>query len=166
MSNPHWRPDPATIAHIVAWLRTRAENVRRTVPGRSGDLTAFVIDALVDALVHESPWIPSCDGTPAEHTSPTGDPLAAFRARYCDPMEGFEDPDPICVAVADMLAKWEDNGKRCHTLLDAAGVPSAAGAACNDSGCRSHLQHRIHTLIADRNRLAADAAKQIEVPRG
>lgn len=46
-----------------------------------------------------------------------------------------------------------------HRLLSAAGIPSAAGAVCADRGCKSHLMHRTHVLIAERDEALARLAQ-------
>lgn len=108
----YWRPDPETIEHVVAWLQTRAENVRIAAPGPNGEHVGAILASAADAIAAGSPWMPSCDGAPAEHpfAQSTDDPLPAFRARYCDPAPGVEDPDPLCVAVADELAALRASG--------------------------------------------------------
>jgi len=36
---------------------------------------------------------------------------------------------------------------RCHAILDRVGIPEAAGDACSDPECSSHLTHRLHALM-------------------
>lgn len=40
-----------------------------------------------------------------------------------------------------------------HKALDAAGVPSAEGARCDDPECQTKLGHRVRAVIAERDRL-------------
>ena len=50
-----------------------------------------------------------------------------------------------------------------HTILDAAGIPSAAGEACDDLACYSHLTHRTHRLVEQRDAALARAERAEEV---
>lgn len=54
----------------------------------------------------------------------------------------------------DELQKWKANVETVHKLMDEHGVPAAAGVSCNDPKCQTHLYHRVHEILAERD--AAD----------
>lgn len=51
------------------------------------------------------------------------------------------------------MSDHKDIVEKCHKLFDAAGMASAAGASCDDPECFSHLIHRTHELISERDAL-------------
>lgn len=55
--------------------------------------------------------------------------------------------------------------RKCHAILDAAGVPPAAGAPCNDKECFSHLTHRTHQIVEDRDKVLLRVCQMERVAR-
>jgi hypothetical protein len=50
------------------------------------------------------------------------------------------------------------NRERTHAILTRAGIPPAGGVACDDPQCETHLQHRTHLLVSERDALRAEVA--------
>lgn len=47
--------------------------------------------------------------------------------------------------------KWKKLVEDAHLILDASDIPKAAGVSCDRKDCQSHLQHRTHTLVEQRD---------------
>lgn len=58
--------------------------------------------------------------------------------------------------------QWKTNVETAHVAMDRARVPDAAGAACNDPECNSHLVHRVKWLLARVGELEGELAAERE----
>jgi hypothetical protein len=50
--------------------------------------------------------------------------------------------------AVEKMAAYEELIAEAHKMLDAAKVPTATGAPCDDPKCQSKLLHRLHVLLA------------------
>jgi hypothetical protein len=62
----------------------------------------------------------------------------------------------------ERLRQFEVATQEAHAVLDAASVPTAVRATCDDPNCKTMLGHRVRWAVAEIARFRAEAAKDAE----